>query len=550
MSRPTPRAKPQAMRAPKVDATRAVERAANAAVARAVARNPPTRRGSTAPRLAPGRATWSAASSVPAKGLHPYGASLLAPEQAALSGVPDLTTPMTHKFTTILNIPLNVDTEGNFSVVVAPDIHANAWVPQATATGFRVCLCGIRAEEEKLTTYSIHDGSILSDFGGTMTAYRATNQVCNLYESASNDTDLDLVSAEAMIVPYPDDSLLRRSVPCFQDDEVRLKLVFKADDIDETFTGSPFRLAVGFDLAGGGTATITADATPVSSTAPTAGAVMLSTALVVAPAGVLGIRSVYWFPLQMTNSTGMEILSGELDLVVITPLVNGPWLSRHLRPVPVEDVETFESDFKSIRFVGLSALMTYRGKMLEGGYIAGMAVSRLECPATTRNSILGYQNTSRVPGAYDGPIGNGAYSFYLPTDPVDYRFERPTFNPDFFRHGYLTFSGKLTDPVDGSVRLRVAAQMEAITYVQRYGKTVTPSDPAAMGDVHVLSQLPRVMENSLHLATIARWLGTQARDLATKALPAMGAAAAAALLGPEAAGAGGLAGALAARALR
>jgi len=150
--------------------------------------------------------------------------------------------------------------------------------------------------------------------------------------------------------------------------------------------------------------------------------------------------------------------------------------------------------------------MTYRGKALEGGFIAARCFQSEQSPSYSRAPVLPYAVLSSRPGTYDGVVNTGAYSFWLPKD-----FTSATFHPvstvnEGFDQGYMVYAGTLTDPTQ-SLRLRAALAMEGITYKQMYHLSPCVVDDRMVHKaLEILSTVPSAMENDLHWGTISDYL--------------------------------------------
>lgn len=187
-----------------------------------------------------------------------------------------------------------------------------------------------------------------------------------------------------------------------------------------------------------------------------------------------------------------------------------------LQSNPMDDLATYVSDFVAFRPVGLSALTTYRGPALQGGYVATRRFNGVEPPSYSLAPALPYTTLSTRAGAYDGVVNTGSYTFWLPQDPLATTFRPVLTEEDNFSRGYMAIAG-LTSGGAGSIRIRVAFAVEAITYKQKYSPSASLVSPSEIAHALLtLSSMPSAMPNDSHWDNIKSMLRSGAKRAAQK----------------------------------
>lgn len=177
------------------------------------------------------------------------------------------------------------------------------------------------------------------------------------------------------------------------------------------------------------------------------------------------------------------------------------------------DALALANDFVALRPVGMSVLVTYRGPLInDGGYIAARTFAGVE-----GNPPVDYGSLTIIPGAYDGPLRQGAYAFWKPSELKDFDFYAPTHIGNESR-GSLVVTGLATDPANAALRARIVTNWEAITYSRKYSPMPSVVAPDRIASAFAaLSGQPTAFENPLHLAKIwkmAQRTVTKAADMA------------------------------------
>jgi len=119
------------------------------------------------------------------------------------------------------------------------------------------------------------------------------------------------------------------------------------------------------------------------------------------------------------------------------------------------------------RPVGCAVLATFTGPMLEnGGNIASAflpgGASRRQFFTNGSNvgvgNLAAWQNVAKLKESYNGPLSEGAYTWYAPTNPLDYSFRTPDDSIDY-PHPDIVVSGQWAPggaaPADGTTFLRI-----------------------------------------------------------------------------------------------
>jgi hypothetical protein len=172
---------------------------------------------------------------------------------------------------------------------------------------------------------------------------------------------------------------------------------------------------------------------------------------------------------------------------------------------------------KQLRPVALSALATYMGPTLtNGGNIAACYVPGDTCATNffTNNQLADqgnftdWENLSLVPGAYNGPIRDGAYVWWSPEDMTDLEFRSPTTSLTK-NYPCLIVSGQY-QPGAGAgsqlcIRLEVVTIYEMVTTSQLWESDVLVGTQAHMDQVNLmLASQPHAMPNATHMEWLRR----------------------------------------------
>jgi len=425
---------------------------------------------------------------------NPYARTLLNPEFEENFGIPDQFNQPSHKFTTITNAAIPVGPNGEFSVLVQPDM-ANSWYVAYQATQVKQ-LTILNAKANLFGTSSVGGGldTEVTDFRGTFLYdcdgfYTVQLGQTAVLWAASRGQPLAVAGPTQILLPASAPSQIAGLIPVT---DCGFLVVGKG----ESFAANNIEVRFyAVDASGNPLATV-------------GGTVDFSAGFMqqfISPAFTTP-DAAYLTRIEVIPTLGGSIFDS-LSIGIVSTAVHPSLANYLLEANSVSDFETYERDFIAVRPVGCSALMTYRGKALEGGFIAARRFQGVESPCNTSGPALPYSVLASRPGSYDGAVNTGAYTFWLPQD-VTASIFRPVSSPrDDFTYGYLAIGGALTDPNPSSLRLRVATAWEGITYKQMYHLSTSTVDPDMITHaLKTLSGLPSAMENDLHWSTIADYL--------------------------------------------
>jgi len=426
---------------------------------------------------------------------NPYARTLLNPEFEENHGVPDQFDQPSHKFTTVTNSIVPLGPQGQYSLLVQPDLQSSYWTCWDATKLDQVILFDAEAPNvfpgvvNGYTSYHDHRGKLLYENNAFQDYVNdKASQVLWIagdHISPSSETQLVMpttIAGISGVVPCEGCGFTVYAAGVDGSDSNSFSIVF--DGID----------AAGNPLTSVGTSAINLRSFPVTYT--------ISSAFGGGGGAFLTKVTLY----QNAQPDHTYIQSIKIGMA-------SPTAPSHLLPFiytshAVDDFETYRNDFIGVRPVGCSGLVTYRGKALEGGFIAARRFQGVESPNLSQAPALPYQNLASRPGTYDGQVNTGAYSFWLPQDVDGTKFRPVLTELDDFRYGYLAYAGQVTDTTsDAVLRIRVATAWEGITYKQMYHLSGTLVDPDQITlALKTLSTLPSAMENDLHWATIADYL--------------------------------------------
>lgn len=171
---------------------------------------------------------------------------------------------------------------------------------------------------------------------------------------------------------------------------------------------------------------------------------------------------------------------------------------------PVPDFDTEFDDVQQYRLVSMSVLVSQTGPALEaGGTIAGALVQTSEHPQIA--GVTTFDRLSERPFSFNGPITTGIYGIWLPVEVADVQFRDPR-EPWRWDRPYLAISGVRTSN-DASLRVTVHANWEIVSRGQRWDLKYSPFHPNAMAlAFQTLVGYPAIMENPTHVAAIKDFL--------------------------------------------
>jgi len=173
------------------------------------------------------------------------------------------------------------------------------------------------------------------------------------------------------------------------------------------------------------------------------------------------------------------------------------------------------------RPVSMSVLASYVGNLTAGGgniaaaLVPGGTWGDNLAIAASPTPLANWENLARVPGAYDGPLVQGAYTYWLPDDSDDYLF-RDVQNliagsdaMSNYSYPLLVISGKIQNATTNpQIRLDVYINYEYTT-VSRVVATSHGSKSLAerLEAVTILADQPTSMPNDQHIDWIKVVLG-------------------------------------------
>lgn len=193
---------------------------------------------------------------------------------------------------------------------------------------------------------------------------------------------------------------------------------------------------------------------------------------------------------NMRASANMDIIM-PLDLNVMN-VVNDEWIER--------------GQVSQHRISSMSVLASYRGNAIESaGVIAGALIRGL--PARNGVEPL-YDIVARQPEkAYNGPLQNGCYAYWVPQDinELDFDDEPPTTT--------IMLAGTFVD-AGGALEITVDVIVDFYSPLQIFEKIpFPPMNDAAANALHYLNTLNPVMCNPKHWGNIKRILGEGANGV-------------------------------------
>lgn len=165
------------------------------------------------------------------------------------------------------------------------------------------------------------------------------------------------------------------------------------------------------------------------------------------------------------------------------------------------------------RPVSMSVLASYTGNLTAGGgniaaalLPGGVWADRLSNGSITTLSLTNWEQLARVPGAYDGPLVQGAYAYWMPDDESDYLLEdaqNSSAQESMNNHEYplLVVSGKVQAPTaEPQLRLEVYINYEYTTVSRVVATAHGPKDiTERMNAVRHLANQPTSMANDEHI---------------------------------------------------
>lgn len=418
-----------------------------------------------------------------------YAQALLDPDQYRGCGVPDMIPIPTHKFQTIIDVPIPRKADGTFSAIVAPDLSHHVLMETGATVNIAASaktLLGAYSPLHHRCRYLDPDGNVQNPdlFAFPTTAYQ------DLWNADASWTRFALQSENGTLVSTQHPNSAGNFIRCLPGDFVQ-------------FTGS------WNNIGGGATALVTGNfrvsfydaAYAFISTATDAGVTVTGTTaewLVAAPA-----NTAYIGRIEFQNTYD----GGSMRHASVWIVAAGTTMGVAHAVTSVPDLATYREHFDGYRLVGMSALASYVGSVTnEGGLIAAKCFPCV-IPGTG-NSVdsFDYAGVAQRPGSYRGRLATGAYVYWKPAHNRDFEFESVDSPKRLGESSFLVIAGTMTDPL-GAARLRVIANWEAITHSQIFAPSPSPVAPLLIWHaLELLAEAPTAFENPLHLARIRELL--------------------------------------------
>lgn len=422
---------------------------------------------------------------------NPYARVLLNPEFEENVGVPDWFDQPTHKWVSILNVDVPVSASGKFQIVIQPDLEDFLYMAYR-ATNVVAELMNAVSPSGAFGGYGVQTAFL--DHRGK---FLFSSNALNAFNTSPLSSNTVLWSAS-------------RSDPCAPGSEHSILMPTTIAGLSGVIPASGLGFVCDYQtvFATGTGASLVIEGIDSNGTALTSVAVALTGAagMAISPAFAGSDAWITRISLTQGPVTGVYLRSVRLTAVSnAAPVAN--LQDYYLTSQSVQDYDTYESDFVAVRPVGCSGLLTYRGKALEGGFVAARRFQSEQTPSYSRAPVLPYSVLASRPGTYDGVVNTGAYSFWLPNDFDSFKFRPVSTSSDSFTDGYMVYAGTLTDPSQSALRIRAALAMEGITYKQMYHLSpCLVDDDMVSRALRTLSSVPSAMENDLHWSTIAGYL--------------------------------------------
>lgn len=162
--------------------------------------------------------------------------------------------------------------------------------------------------------------------------------------------------------------------------------------------------------------------------------------------------------------------------------------------------------FQEYRTVAMSTLISCESDVTHnGGSITAKCVAGGE--SAVRLGWLTHPDIAELPDSYEGPLSQGLYSFWVPTDEKDMVFRPVGTNNRDGDLPSLVFSGKAASPAECLLRIRVCLVLEAKCskpYITTVYSRIAPHE--ILQACIALQGQKRIMENPLHLEEIKDFL--------------------------------------------
>lgn len=172
-------------------------------------------------------------------------------------------------------------------------------------------------------------------------------------------------------------------------------------------------------------------------------------------------------------------------------------------PVDFPDQTTLEETVDKYRVVSMSAWLAYQGSDLQnGGQHAALYYAGGQSPFS--NGLTDYDAIAEVPGAYQGPLKLGSYTWWKPGDPRTMLFRH--LNPaGRWALPYIALMGLASTPTQiEALRLRVVTNFEIYTTSQIFQRAYERPNLSIIEEaILICGDFPTSMENPMHNGMIA-----------------------------------------------
>lgn len=220
--------------------------------------------------------------------------------------------------------------------------------------------------------------------------------------------------------------------------------------------------------------------------------------------------------------TGTVVSTASLSYLTIaySPLASSTTQYITITPIATSSNTTSMNygNVKKIRPIAMSALMSYSATTLQnGGMVSACLVpgDTLTDNVFTNSPILGgnyqlWENLSRVPRAYNGPLKEGTYTYWRPDSDLDCYLRSPD-EMNAYNYPSIVISGEFSPAttLSGLVevgRLEVVTVYEWTTTSTLFESFTRVGSHSVMDAVNnAVAPYPTSMSNPIHLADVKRY---------------------------------------------